>query len=1012
MKKFIVFSTIFSLALSSFAAAGLVAPPLSGISSGTGGSGGAATNVIMTGARNISIITNIPGGSYTVVDSLTPTFTSVTATSYGAVSATTVTASGIITGNGIGLTNLTAYLEKTNGTEFVTAASLFRVLLTNGNAILRVNGSGSTVFGTSGIFTVNPDGSFSAASFTDDASGNVVATSFTGIHSGNGAALTSIPEGALSLTDITTANVSITKHGFAPKLSNNVNQFLNGTGGWTTPDGSVINNLNAGNITAGTLALARGGTGSSLSAPAFTGMLGYDTTDGNVLFQAFGTGATYDHATHTWNFSGGGGGGTDSPWVADHDGNGFGLINTANITNNNVIQSLSFVGAGTAAGNIVLQTAGGLNATVIGTNDYFFQTNNTTGSSILYTNGQFIVLSKETNNIPLALQFVNGQNTNVFEVANNSTGTKSIVAYLDNQINLWLSGGLRVGATSYFTNATANTVAIFNVDKGLTSVANAGPNTVLHGATPPSYSGVVESDISLVDVTTDNMSITKHGFAPKGDNIPGHFLDSTGNWSAPAGSGTVTASGGALTANAVILGNGTTDLKIDSGINASPSTIILGVAGTTAGKVNFKNNTSGTLTLKAVDGVALGTITATLPATDTFIPSISQVLTITGQTAARTITIPDANFTVARTDAANTFTGHQTIEGVTSTGATGTGNLVFSIAPTITGHPTIEGVTATGATGTGNLVYSSSPTFITPTLGVFTGTRAGIGVAADAAHILTIASGTITTDVRPINITETRNAVGTTFNGIVYTVTDTTSAAGSFLLKILGGASGTTVELSLNKNGNLTINGILNAFNVIASNVGANSLVGTDGTSQLAAYSPSANLTVSGGTVDTIQAIQTSSSPQFAGVNVGHATDTTIARVSAGIISVEGVNVVLTSTTDTLTNKRITARVTTITSSATPAVNSDNCDVVNITALAATITSMTSSLTGTPNNFDQLEFRIKDDGTARAITWGASYVAGPTALPTTTTISKALHVYFEYDSVQTKWVCMSTGSDA
>lgn len=53
------------------------------------------------------------------------------------------------------------------------------------------------------------------------------------------------------------------------------------------------------------------------------------------------------------------------------------------------------------------------------------------------------------------------------------------------------------------------------------------------------------------------------------------------------------------------------------------------------------------------------------------------------------------------------------------------------------------------------------------------------------------------------------------------------------------------------------------------------------------------------------QAVATSDSPQFAGVNVGHATDTTITRVTAGQIAVEGVNVVTTSSTDTLSNKTI-----------------------------------------------------------------------------------------------------------
>jgi hypothetical protein len=42
-------------------------------------------------------------------------------------------------------------------------------------------------------------------------------------------------------------------------------------------------------------------------------------------------------------------------------------------------------------------------------------------------------------------------------------------------------------------------------------------------------------------------------------------------------------------------------------------------------------------------------------------------------------------------------------------------------------------------------------------------------------------------------------------------------------------------------------------------------------------------------------------------VELGHATDTTISRVSAGIVAVEGVNVVTTSSTDTLTNKTLTS---------------------------------------------------------------------------------------------------------
>jgi hypothetical protein len=48
-------------------------------------------------------------------------------------------------------------------------------------------------------------------------------------------------------------------------------------------------------------------------------------------------------------------------------------------------------------------------------------------------------------------------------------------------------------------------------------------------------------------------------------------------------------------------------------------------------------------------------------------------------------------------------------------------------------------------------------------------------------------------------------------------------------------------------------------------------------------------------------------------VELGHATDTTISRVSAGVVAVEGVNVVTTSSTDTLTNKSVSLATNTVT---------------------------------------------------------------------------------------------------
>jgi hypothetical protein len=58
----------------------------------------------------------------------------------------------------------------------------------------------------------------------------------------------------------------------------------------------------------------------------------------------------------------------------------------------------------------------------------------------------------------------------------------------------------------------------------------------------------------------------------------------------------------------------------------------------------------------------------------------------------------------------------------------------------VDGHMTIEGVTSTGATGTGRFVFDTSPVLVTPTLGVATATRLGVGVAADATKRLLVQS--------------------------------------------------------------------------------------------------------------------------------------------------------------------------------------------------------------------------------------------------------------------------------
>ena len=113
------------------------------------------------------------------------------------------------------------------------------------------------------------------------------------------------------------------------------------------------------------------------------------------------------------------------------------------------------------------------------------------------------------------------------------------------------------------------------------------------------------------------------------------------------------------------------------------------------------------------------------------------------------------------------------------------------------------------------------------------------------------------------------------------------------------------------------------------------------------------------------------------------------------------------SLTQTFTNKRISRRVVVVTQSATPTINTNNTDIAQITGLAQAITSMTTNLTGAPSAGDYLVIQITDNGTARAITWGASFSSTTVTLPTTTVISTMLRVGFQRNNANTVWDCVA-----
>jgi hypothetical protein len=132
-----------------------------------------------------------------------------------------------------------------------------------------------------------------------------------------------------------------------------------------------------------------------------------------------------------------------------------------------------------------------------------------------------------------------------------------------------------------------------------------------------------------------------------------------------------------------------------------------------------------------------------------------------------------------------------------------------------------------------------------------------------------------------------------------------------------------------------------------------------------------------------------------------------IANGGTGAATLAGASIPTYSSTDTLTNKRITPRVLASTAnSATPTLNTDSYDMMVITGQSVAITSFTTNLTGTPTNGQKLWIAITGTG-AIAITWGASFSASTVALPTTTVTTARLDIGFVWNVATSTWRCVA-----
>jgi hypothetical protein len=108
------------------------------------------------------------------------------------------------------------------------------------------------------------------------------------------------------------------------------------------------------------------------------------------------------------------------------------------------------------------------------------------------------------------------------------------------------------------------------------------------------------------------------------------------------------------------------------------------------------------------------------------------------------------------------------------------------------------------------------------------------------------------------------------------------------------------------------------------------------------------------------------------------------------------------TTAQTLTNKRVTKRITTASDATSITPNTDNCDITYQANTQGAGTLTINADSGTPTNGQFWELWVKATN-AQTASFNAVYVAMGTALPTTFPAGKNVKVLFQYDSNSSKW---------
>lgn len=204
-----------------------------------------------------------------------------------------------------------------------------------------------------------------------------------------------------------------------------------------------------------------------------------------------------------------GGTGTFSAWTITPSAPQGSVIGTAGTINSGTATQLAYY----ATSDTVL--SGDVNATIVIGDLTLGQAGSVRGA---------LILSNASANATTILPAVTGGGTLTLPSGSGLLVATAATVTLTNK-TITSPTNILGGVTMTLGSDAIGDIYYRNSGGVLTRLGIGGANTILHGGTIPAYSAVVEADITLADNTTNNVSSTKHGFAPKSPSSASQFLN-------------------------------------------------------------------------------------------------------------------------------------------------------------------------------------------------------------------------------------------------------------------------------------------------------------------------------------------------------------------------------------------------------------------------------------------------------------------------------------------------------